>query len=79
MRTKEFVAEGELPSLARKYRTAAGKNRAQAARELGVARQAVIYAEDSPEKSFTKLRRRMIERYSPYKVSGPVFLLQRKG
>jgi DNA-binding XRE family transcriptional regulator len=78
MRAKEFIGEAELASRARKYRIAAGRNRAEAARELGVARQAIIYAEDQPAKSFTKLRCRMIEKYSPYQVKGPVFLLERK-
>jgi DNA-binding XRE family transcriptional regulator len=77
MRVKNFVSEAELASLARKYRIAAGRNRAEAARELGVARQSIIYAEDRPEKSFTKLRSRIIEAYSPYRVKGPVFLLEK--
>ena len=76
MRAKQIVSEAELSSLARKFRIAAGKNRAEAARELGVARQSVIYAEDRPKTSFTKLRCRMIERYSSYKVRGPVFILE---
>jgi DNA-binding XRE family transcriptional regulator len=78
MRVKKFVGEAELASLAWKFRIAAGKNRAEAARELGVARQAIIYAEDQPGKSFTKLRCRLIETYSPYSVRGPVFLLEKK-
>jgi DNA-binding XRE family transcriptional regulator len=77
MRAKEIVGEAELAALARRYRIAAGRNRAETARELGVARQAIIYAEDQPAKSFTKLRCRMIEVYSPYRVRGPVFLLER--
>jgi DNA-binding XRE family transcriptional regulator len=72
------VTEKDLAAMAKRFRTASGKNRAQAARELGVARQAVIYAEDRPEKSFFKLRKRMIEKYSPYKVVGPVFWLEKK-
>lgn len=78
MRAKRIVTGENLAALAQEFRTAAGKNRAQAAREMGVARQAVIYAEDQPDKSFTKLRCRMIEEYSPYKVTGPVFLLEKK-
>jgi DNA-binding XRE family transcriptional regulator len=78
MRAKSFVDETDLASLARKFRIGAGKNRAEAARELGVARQSVIYAEDRPQTSFTKLRCRMIEAYSSFKVKGPVFLLERK-
>jgi DNA-binding XRE family transcriptional regulator len=78
VRAKEILGEEELAAVARKYRIDAGKNRAEAARELGVARQAIIYAEERPEKSFTKLRCRMIEFYSPFKIRGPVFLVERK-
>lgn len=78
MAKKQFVSEPELAALAQKYRVASGKNRAQAARELDVARQAIIYAEDQPDKSFTKLRCRMIETYSPYRIVGPVFLVEKK-
>ena len=72
------MSEAELAALARKYRVESGKKRAQAARELGVARPSLIYAEDHPNKSFTKLRCRIIEMYSPYEVKGPVFLLDKK-
>ena len=77
MRVKQPFAETELAALAKKYRVAAGKNRAEAARELGVARPSLIHAEDFPEKSFTKLRSRIIEKYSPFKVRGPLFWLER--
>jgi DNA-binding XRE family transcriptional regulator len=72
------LSEKDLATLAKKYREAAGKNRAQAARELNVSRQSVIYAEDSPEQSLLKLRKRIIETYSPHKVIGPVFWLEQK-
>ena len=78
MRPKKVVTEAELASLAKKWRIDAGLNRAQAARDLGVARPSLIHAEDRPEKSFTKLRCRMIERYSRYRVKGPVFMLEAK-
>ncbi len=78
MAKQQFVSEAELAALAQKYRLASGKNRAEAARELGVARQAIIYAEDQPHKSFTKLRCRMIATWSPYKIVGPVFLVEKK-
>jgi DNA-binding XRE family transcriptional regulator len=74
----KFVQEAELAKLAQQYRIASGRNRAEAARELKVARQAVIYAEDQPKKSFTKLRCRMIEFYSPFKIAGPVYLVEKK-
>jgi len=78
MPKKQLYAEAELASLAQEYRIAAGRNRAEAARDLGVARQAIIYAEARPEKSFTKLRCRIIEKYSAFKVTGPLFLLAKE-
>ena len=72
------VTEKDLAALAMKYRVAAGKNRAAAARELGVARPSLIQAEDSPKKSLFKLRKRIIEKYSTYKVVGPVYWLEKK-
>ena len=78
MSRKQLFAEKELAALAKKFRVAAGKNRSQAARELGVARPSLIHAEDYPEKTFVKLRIRMIEKYSPYRVKGSLYLLERK-
>jgi DNA-binding XRE family transcriptional regulator len=78
MSKKECFTEKELAGLAKKFRIAAGKNRSEAARELGIARPSLIHAEDYPEKTFVKLRRRMIEKYSPYKVVGPVYRLEQK-
>lgn len=72
------VTEDELAALAKHFRVASGRNRAQAARELGIARPSLIHAEDFPEKSFFKLRKRIIEKYSPYKLVGPVFWLEKK-
>ena len=79
MKAKEFVSESDLAVLAKQCRLRAGLNRAQAARDLAVTRQSLIHAEDHPKKSFTKLRCRMIERYSDYTVRGPVFVLKPKG
>lgn len=64
--------------MAKQYRMAAGKSRAETARELHVSQPAVLYAEEYPEKSFQKLRRRIIEAYSDYVVEGPVYLLKQK-
>ncbi len=73
----ETFDEEELAALAKKYRQATGKNRTAAARELGVARPTLISAEDNPRASLTKLRIRIIEAYSPNKVIGPKFWLER--
>jgi len=77
MPKKQLYLERELASLAKKFRVAAGKKRAEAARELGVARPSLIHAEDFPEKTFIKLRIRMIERYSGCKVRGPAYWLEK--
>lgn len=73
-----YVTAKQLSALAKRYRIASGKNRAQAARELGVAKVSLIRAEDHPKESLFKLRKRIIEKYSPHKVVGPVFWMERK-
>jgi hypothetical protein len=72
------VKERSLAHLAKQFRLAAGKSKAEAARELGVAAPTLFAAEERPEMSLTKLRIRMVEAYSPFKVVGPVFLLRKK-
>jgi DNA-binding XRE family transcriptional regulator len=78
MAKKQRYEEKELAALAKQFRMAAGKNRSEAARELGVARPSVIHAEDFPEKHLLKLRMRIIEKYSAYKVAGPLYWLEKK-
>ena len=78
MSQKEVIAERNLAALARRLRKHAQKTRAQAAREMGVAQTSIFHAEESPEQSLIRLRVRMIEAYSPYRVVGPVYLLQKK-
>lgn len=72
------LEESELAALAKRLREAAGKTRAQAAREMKVSQPSLFHAEESPEQSLFKLRKRMIECYSPYKLVGPLFVLKRK-
>lgn len=79
MPTTKFLDERELATFAKRCRKAAGRNRAEAARELGVSRPSVFSAEEHPEMSLTKLRSRMIEAFSDFRVIGPVFLLEEKG
>jgi len=74
----EFLNETQLASLAKKFRKEAGIKRAQAARDMKVSQTSIFNAEESPEQGLTKLRMRMIEMYSPFKVTGPVFFLTRK-
>lgn len=70
--------EDGLAALAKKVRSATGKSRAQVARELGVSRPAIFYAEEEPAKSLALLRKRIIETYSDYTVDGPVYLVRKK-
>ena len=78
MPRKHFVSESELNALAKEFRIKSGKKKAAVGRELGVARSNIQLAEENPEQSLTRLRIRMIEKYSPYKVVGPVYLLEKK-
>ena len=46
--------------------------------EFGVAPPNIFNAEERPEMSLTKLRIRIIESCSPFKVVGPVYYLEKK-
>ena len=70
--------ETDLGALAKRFRIQAKKKRAQAAREMRVSQTSIFNAEESREQSLLKLRMRIIEKYSPFKVIGPVFYLERK-
>jgi DNA-binding XRE family transcriptional regulator len=72
------VNERDLARLAKKFRQVAGKSKAEVARELGVAAPTIFGAEEHPAQSLTKLRIRIIEAYSQYKVVGPVFMVIKK-
>jgi DNA-binding XRE family transcriptional regulator len=78
MLKKQSVSEKDLAALAKRFRKHAGKTRAQAAREMGVAQTSIFQAEEKPEQALIKLRVRMIEAYSSFKVTGPVFYLEKK-
>jgi len=75
---KALLTETKLARIAKRFREQAGKSRAQVAREMKVAQVSVFRAEENPEESLLKLRMRMIEAYSPFKVVGPVFFLEKK-
>jgi len=75
---QRFLIEKELTGLAKRFRKNSGITRAQAARDMGVAQTSVFHAEESPHQSFVKLRVRMIEKYSQFKVVGAVYFLKRK-
>ena len=78
MSNKKLLMEKDLAVLAKRFRKQAGKSRAEAGRELDVSHVSIHRAEENPEESLFKLRSRMIEAYSPLKVVGPVFFLQKK-
>jgi len=72
----KHLDETALTTLAKRVRIATGKSRAQVARELGVSRPAIFYAEEEPAKSFASLRKRIVEKYSKHKIEGPIYLLK---
>ena len=78
MATKRLIKETELAALAKQHRIKSGMNKVEAAALLGVRPPTVHLAEEDPEQSLTKLRCRMIEKFSPFKVTGPFFELRRK-
>jgi hypothetical protein len=78
MAKKTLFLESELAALAKKTRQTVGKRKVQVARELGVAAPSVFNAEERPDMGLHKLRIRIIETYSKYRVVGPVYYLERK-
>ena len=78
MPQKQPLTEKDLATLARRFRTQAGKSRSEAGRDMGVSHVSIHRAEENPEESLLKLRMRMIEAYSPFTVIGPVFYLEKK-
>jgi len=74
----KMLAEKDLAALAKRFRMQAKKTRAQAAREMRVSQTSIFNAEESPDESLLKLRVRMIEAYSPFRVVGGLVLLERK-
>jgi DNA-binding XRE family transcriptional regulator len=78
MSQKKLLTENDLATLAKRFRKQAGKTRAEAGRKLGVSHVSIHRAEENPDESLFKLRTRMIEAYSPFKVIGPVFHLEKK-
>jgi len=78
MPLNEPLSLNDLARLAKRFRKQAGKTRAEAAREMGVSQTSIFNAEESPEQSLFKLRVKMIEAYSTFNVTGPVFFLTAK-
>ncbi len=78
MLKEQSVSENELAPLAKRFRKQAGKTRAQAAREMKVTQTSIFQAEEMPNQALLKLRRQMIETYSQFTVTGPVYHLKEK-
>ena len=72
------MCENDLAVLAKTFRRQASTTRAQAARDMKVSQTSIFNAEETPDQSLVKLRMRMIETYSKFKVTGPVYLLEEK-
>ena len=75
---KKIFSENELAALAKHFREQSGKRKVDMARQLKLGAPTIQQAEEYPELSLTKVRKRIIEACSPYELVGPVFLLKRK-
>ena len=78
MSRKATMNENDLAVHAKFFRKQAHTTRAQAARDMKVSQTSIFNAEETPDQSLVKLRIRMIEAYSKFKVRGPVYLLEDK-
>jgi DNA-binding XRE family transcriptional regulator len=78
MALKQMYSETQLAVLAKRFRKKSGKTKAKMGRELGVTRATMQDAEERPDQSLTKLRIRIIESCSSFKIRGPVFWLEKK-
>ena len=78
MAHKTTMRENDLAVLAKTFRRQAHTTRAQAARDMKVSQTSIFHAEESPEQGLIKLRIRMIEAYSQFKVTGPIYYLEKK-
>jgi len=78
MAKRQMYSEPELATLAKQFREQSGKNKAELGRELKVTRATMQDVEERPERNLTKLRRRIIEKHSHFRVIGPVYYLEKK-
>ena len=78
MSRQYIVDEAGLAAMAKQFRLRAGKTKIEAAADLKVGRPTVQLAEENPEQSLTKLRIRLIEKYSQFNVIWPVYLVKKK-
>jgi len=75
---EQLIPEIELARYAKLFRIKSGISKSEAARQLKVGRAAIHEAEEDAGTGLTKLRVRMIEKYSPYRIFGPAFVLRNK-
>jgi DNA-binding XRE family transcriptional regulator len=73
---QRLVKEKELAKLAKAARKQARLSKAETARQLGVTRGTIHQAEEYAGMSLTKLRIKMIEKYSSAKISGPLYQIE---
>lgn len=73
-----MMQENDLAVHAKMFRRQASTTRAQAARDMKVSQTSIFNAEETFNRSLVKLRIRMIEAYSKFKIRGPVFLMEEK-
>ena len=78
MHQQKLVTEKRLAKLAKKAREQLKISKAELGRQLGASKGAIHQAEEYADMSLTKLRIRMIEKCSGFKVLGPMFLLEPK-
>lgn len=78
MLKKTGITEAELAAVAKEFRLKSGRTKIEMAAELGVRRPSVQLAEENPGQSLTRLRIRIIEACSPYRVEGPHYRLVKK-
>jgi DNA-binding XRE family transcriptional regulator len=78
MPQKQLLTEKDLAALARRFRKQVAKSCSEAGRDMGVSHVSIHRVEENPEESLLKLRLRMIEAYSQFKVRDPVFYLEKK-
>ena len=76
MQRKEFVKEADLAKLAKAARKRARLTKAEVARQLRVTRGTIHQAEEYADMSLTKLRIKMIEKYTPDRISGPLYQIE---
>jgi len=78
MSEEQLVTENDLARLAKQYRQTAKITKSEAARQLGVVKGTIHQAEECPDVSLAKVRIRMIEKFSPFKVTGRFYRLEKK-